>query len=283
MGKCSINLDEVLKIEEDQERDILVGLRLMHEDIELYKKDYKEKIDNEYKIKILQKKNLELEQFNYMASHDLKEPIRTIKNYAQLIQRNSNNLSSDQSQSHLNTIIESSTRMYNLIEGLLLYSTTGNELDIVKVNLGVLVEEIMLDLGEIIRENDVTIHAQSQDFIFADRICLRTILQNLIVNAIKYKRPDKSPIIEIKVIQSQDRYEITVADNGIGISEKYSEIIFDLLKRLHNHDTVEGAGIGLSLCKKLVHLHNGEIWVDSKVDEGSAFTFTISKNLNPSS
>jgi len=271
-GECEITEKELMQLESNEEkRNILAGLKLLHEDLEHYKRQYKSKLDAEYRIKLLQKKNENLEQFNFMASHDLKEPLRNINNYSQLLVKNISKYESEKIEDYLKIIHNASERMYNLLNSILEYTTAGKKLDIKRIQPNKIIEEIKQDLKiQLLSEENYLLIDQLPDIV-ADESSMRIVFQNLIMNAIKFR--DKSRELKIEITCKQDHKSIIfcVKDNGIGIEAEDSAAVFDMLKKLHNSTKFEGSGIGLSTCKRLVEIHGGKIWVESEYGKGSEF------------
>lgn len=225
----------------------------------------------------LEVKNKELEQFTYVASHDLQEPLRTIKSYSGLLsQRFSDDLNED-GQQFLKFIGDASLRMSNLIKGLLDYSQIGRDKKISEVDCNELVDEVLQDLGSSIESHDAQITADNLPVIQGYKLELRQLFQNLIGNAIKFHRPGQGPKVEVDAIEHTTHWQFLVKDNGIGINPIYQEKIFTLFQRLHQSKEFDGTGIGLAHCKKIVEMHHGEIWLESTEGEGSTFFFTLKK------
>jgi len=274
-GECRISDEELYSYENDENKlSILGGLKLLHEDLELYKTEYKEKLDSEYNLKILQKKNQELEQFNYMASHDLKEPIRNILMFTDILKNDVDDLSTDKAKEYLNIISDASKRMFKLIEGLLSFSTAGKELNKRNLNINDILVEIKKDLKIQFEEKDTQLIVDELPDIYADKTAMRLVFQNIISNAIKFSK-EKPVVIKIDARKTEHKIQFCISDNGPGIEPEYQEKVFNLLARLHTKSEVEGAGIGLSTCKKLIEMHQGKIWVDPAYQAGTKFCFEI--------
>lgn len=225
----------------------------------------------------LANKNKELEQFAYIASHDLQEPLRTISSFSGILNETYYDQIDEIGQKSLDFISDSSDRMSALIKGLLDYSRIGKEKKIELIDTQQLITEIQEDLGQAIQEKNVILRYSDLPKINAVHTDIRLLFQNLISNGIKFSKEDVQPEIEIKCSELEKFWEFSVADNGIGIDEKYFEKIFIIFQRLHAKTEFEGTGIGLSHCQKIVREHGGEIWVNSKVNEGSTFKFTLYK------
>ena len=223
----------------------------------------------------LESKNKELEQFVYIASHDLQEPLLNILNFLELIQEELPEQSSDTLRWYLDIIAASSSRMRGLIKSLLDYSRICSSAVPAEVDCMKILEEVTTDLQKSIKDSGAILHYQDLPIINGFATPLRQLFQNLISNAIKFRKQDVSPDIRIKAINQNHQWEFSVCDNGIGFDPQFSDKIFLIFQRLHHHADVDGNGIGLANCKKIVSLHGGKIYADSIPDQGSTFTFTI--------
>ena len=223
----------------------------------------------------LKRSNSELEQFAYVASHDLQEPLRMISSFLQLLQmRYSGQLDSDADE-FINFAVEGAKRMQNLIQDLLAYSrvtTKGNEFKDIKMEEAL--EQALVNLKMSIEENNANITHDPLPIITADYSQMIQLLQNLIGNSIKY-RSDKIPEIHISAQEKDNDWIYSVEDNGIGIDSKYSDQVFQIFKRLHTNEEYKGTGIGLAITKRIIERHSGRIWVESELGKGSKFYFTI--------
>lgn len=219
----------------------------------------------------------ELHEFAHVVSHDLKEPLRMIALYSELLeQRYADKLDSEGIE-FLNTITSSITRMQNLINNLLTYSLVENkELKHEKVNINTLLINVLKDIDATVKDYDATIKVGVMPELKGCESSLSQLFQNLILNAIKFSDINRKPHIEIEAKNlGNDFYEISIKDNGIGIEEEYFEHIFRRFKQLHPRDEYKGTGLGLSICKKIIDMHNGEIRLKSKLGEGSTFYFSL--------
>ncbi|WP_445455713.1 sensor histidine kinase [Flavobacterium sp. HNIBRBA15423] len=234
--------------------------------------------DVETYIKEIKNKNKELEQFTYITSHDLQEPLNSIIGWSSLLREEEfENLGAIGTQS-IDIIEKSAKRMKNFITSLLEYSKLGREKEKSEVQVSELLHNLTLDLSDLIQKQKVTLTFLGKDMKFdAYESSLIQLFQNIIVNAVKYKKEDVLPVIEIKAEELPDNYQFSISDNGIGIAEEHYDKIFEIFQRLHTRDKIGGTGIGLSHCKKIVSMHGGTIWVDSEVGKGSTFYFTLSK------
>ncbi len=230
----------------------------------------------------LEQKNKELVQFAYIASHDLQEPLRTISNYIQVIVEDFENTLDNDVITYLQTISKSTERMRSLISALLDFSRLGYNSNLVDVNSKKIVTEVMEDLEQLIQLKKAKVEVGDLPKLLAYETELRQIFQNLIANALKFQKENQAPEIQIHYTELENHHQFSVSDNGIGIASKDVDRIFQIFQKLHLNRKYEGYGIGLSYCKKITEIHGGEIWVDSKIGNGSSFYFTISKQLTRS-
>ncbi|HZE84021.1 MAG TPA: ATP-binding protein [Puia sp.] len=227
----------------------------------------------------MESKNKELEQFAYVASHDLQEPLRTTSAFVELFQKEYRGRLDDNADKYLEFIVQASDRMKVLVKDLLDYSRIGKEKKASLVNCNKLLEQITEDLAKMIKESGAIIEAYELPAIHAYPTELKLLFQNLITNAIKFRRQDRTPVIRIRPTHENGYWKFLFADNGIGIEKAFHERIFVIFQRLHNRSEYEGSGIGLAHCKKIAELHGGRIWVESVPGEGSEFFFTISADI----
>jgi signal transduction histidine kinase len=234
--------------------------------------------DLEHMLLLMKSKNEELEQFAYIASHDLQEPLRTTSSYVALLEKEIKSKLDERSELYLKHITNSSERMRTLITGLLEYSRIGKEKEKELVDIGQIVTDVLTDIDTVIKENNAKIIVHPLPKLQAYPIELRQLFQNLITNALKFRKKDVDPVIEINAVEENNAWKLSVKDNGIGIDEKFFPRIFIIFQRLHARKDYSGNGIGLAHCKKIAELHKGNIWVESKPNEGSTFYVTLSKN-----
>jgi len=224
----------------------------------------------------LERSNKELEQFAYITSHDLREPLRMITSFLQLIERRYK----DQLDADVNEFIEyavdGAKRLDALIQDILIYSKVTKKRQLSKVNFNRIIEKVYINLISSINETDAEITYDLLPTLITDESLMIQLFQNLIANAIKYRSEEK-PKIHISAKKEGYQYIFSVKDNGIGISKKYLEKIFTIFQRLHTNEEYEGTGIGLAIAQKIIHQHNGKIWVESEPGKGSTFYFTIPK------
>jgi len=221
--------------------------------------------------------NKELEQVAYIASHDLQEPLRTISNFSGLFQRKYKDKLDADAEEYMTFINEATARMQSLVKDLLDYSTLGNHRSMITINCNKLLMEVMQDIDAAINENEAEIHADPLPVIegYAE---LKSLFQNLISNAIKFRKKDIPPVIHISAKGDEKEWLFSVSDNGIGMEAIYHERIFTIFQKLHSNSQYAGNGIGLAHCKKIVELHLGKIWVASEPGKGSIFYFTLPKH-----
>jgi len=224
-------------------------------------------------------KNKELDDFTYIVSHDLKEPLRGVKAFAKLLVEDYSGKMDSEGKEYLKTISDSSVRMSRLIEDLLNLSRIGRIRNIEPgVDLNEMLSEVRKNLAYALEERKVNLIIKP-DFpkVACDRIRLSEVFSNLVSNAVKYTKKDAMPVVEIGWSDKKDLYEFYVKDNGIGIEKQYYDRIFQIFQRLHAKGEYEGTGAGLTIVKKIVENHGGKIWVESVVDAGSTFYFTLPK------
>ncbi len=223
----------------------------------------------------LARSNQELEQFAYVASHDLREPLRKVKSYSDLLVQRYQGKLDDRADKYIAYITDGAMRMQTLITDLLTYSRVGRgELVKEPTNLNLIFNQTLRDLDAIIQESQALIRCDPLPTVEANPMQMGQLLQNLISNALKYRR-EATPHIEIKATLYEQSWIITVQDNGIGIEPQYLDRIFVIFQRLHTKDEYSGTGIGLAICKKIVERHNGKISVESEFGKGSQFSFSL--------
>jgi light-regulated signal transduction histidine kinase (bacteriophytochrome) len=224
---------------------------------------------------LLEKTNAELQHFAYAASHDLREPLRTITAYTQLVQLRSRFQLDPKSAECLQFIVAAAERMGLLIDALLDYSKAGEvtHRPLSPVPMDEVLASALGNLNGSIEENQAVVTHDPLPVITGDKTHLEQLVQNLIGNALKYRRQDP-PCIHVAARQSGREWLFAVSDNGQGIPSQYQTQIFELFKRLHGQQYA-GTGIGLATCKRLVERYGGRIWVESEIGQGSTFFFTL--------
>lgn len=222
--------------------------------------------------------NLELENFAYVASHDLREPLRSIIGFSQLLKQKLGNSDDYTVLEYLQFIRESAQQMSILINDLLQYSLVNTEHIAKPIRTILIVEKTMLNMRELIHKTKAVINIGAlPDIIVGYEPKLSQVFQNLIQNAIKFHQPNMPPTVNIASFETPTHWHFSVADNGIGIDIDYFDKIFLLFRRLHTRNEFSGSGLGLAICKKIVEQHHGHIWVESELGHGTTFFFTIAK------
>jgi light-regulated signal transduction histidine kinase (bacteriophytochrome) len=225
----------------------------------------------------LKRSNAELEQFAYVASHDLQEPLRMVASYTQLLWRRYDARLDKDAREFMAFIIDGATRMKQLIEDLLAYSRVGTKgADFAPVSAEVALRRALFNLRTGIEEAGAAVTHDVLPSVPADEGQLAQLFQNLVGNALKF-RSASVPRIHVAVTERPEEWQFEVRDNGIGIEPQYYERIFMVFQRLHNKGEYPGTGIGLAICKKVVERHGGRIWVESRPNAGSSFYFTLPK------
>ncbi|MEP7142079.1 MAG: two-component regulator propeller domain-containing protein [Ferruginibacter sp.] len=223
----------------------------------------------------LERKNKELEQFAYVASHDLQEPLRTTSSFIELIQKQYHGKLDDKADKYLDFISDASDRMIVLIKDLLDFSRIGTKAELKTVDCNIILKNVLTDIMVAIQESEASIEYTALPVINGYPTEIKLLFQNLVLNAIKFRKKDTSPQIKISAQKKGSLWQFAISDNCIGIEKKHSEKIFDIFQRLHTRKEYTGSGIGLSHCKKIVELHHGKIWVESIPGEGSTFYFAL--------
>ena len=277
-GECQITDETLSEIIDEKHFKILAGLQMLHEDLTLYKKEFKAKVEAEFQLKVLKKRNEELDQFNHVASHDLQEPLRTIQSFSRLLLKKNFDQLDKEGKVYLNYLNESSNRMSELIHGLLHYSKVGKSVDFIPIDCNQIIQGVLKDLTHTIQQSKPIIDIQKLPVVLGNKIYLHQVFQNLIVNSLKFKQKNKPLHLKISVDSSTKEHIFCFEDNGIGIQEEYFQKIFGIFQRLHSKSEFEGTGIGLALCKKIIEMHNGQIWVESKDGVGSKFYIQLPKS-----
>ncbi len=230
----------------------------------------------------LERSNRELQDFAYVASHDLQEPLRKINSFGDRLHTRYSSLFDDRGRDYLNRMQNAAARMQALIQDLLIYSqVTTTAQPFVSVDLVTVVQDVLSDLETTIEEFNGQVEVDTLPTIEADRTQMGQLFQNLIGNALKFHQKDTTPIVKVQgqCLPDQDcgneLCRITVADNGIGFSEKYLDRIFGVFQRLHSRSDYEGTGVGLAICRKIVERHGGTITATSAPEQGTTFIITL--------
>ncbi|SFT36682.1 His Kinase A (phospho-acceptor) domain-containing protein [Lishizhenia tianjinensis] len=232
-----------------------------------------------YSYNEIQKKNEELEQFVYITSHDLQEPLKTLNTLTERLQLKAKNDLDPTSKKFLEYINTSTHRMSAMVNGLMEHSKLGNQSEIGEVDLNKVVEDVKMDLSISIQETITQFQTEKLPIVKGYPVELHLLFQNIISNAIKFRSKNRIPNISISCTENDNYYIISITDNGIGLNPKYKDKVFAMFQRLHGQDEYKGTGIGLAHCKKIVDLHRGTIDINGEIDQGTTVSFCISKYL----
>ena len=231
----------------------------------------------EKQTKELARSNAELEQFAYVASHDLQEPLRMVSSYVQLLARRYKDKLDEDANEFIAYAVDGADRMQKLINGLLTYSRIGTHGKAFKpTDCLCVLERALGNLDVAISESRAIVEYDNLPTVICDGLQITQLFQNLINNAIKFRK-DQMPHIRIRAEEKGDEWVFSVCDNGIGIDPRHAERIFIVFQRLHGRHEYPGTGIGLAICKKIVERHGGCIWIESEPGQGSTFYFSIPK------
>jgi PAS domain S-box-containing protein len=230
----------------------------------------------------LERSNAELARFAALASHDLSEPLRVIAGFARLLAQRTDLALDDSARGHLEQIVASTTRMQQLIEGMLSIARLQPQaLAREPVALDDLLALVVDDLAVAFAERDARVRAEPLPRVWGDPVQLAALLRNLLANALKFTPQDRAPVIDISPQPDPRHWTITVADNGIGIDPRHRAEIFEPFRRLHSHDTYPGTGLGLASCRRIVELHGGRIWAEPNEPVGTRFRFLLPTRTAP--
>lgn len=229
--------------------------------------------------KELKRSNEELEQFAYIASHDLQEPLRMVTSFLTQLEKKYESVLDEKARQYIHFAVDGAKRMRQIILDILEYSRVGRkEIKLEEVNLNEIIAEVISLNAVELDETGATIQFENLPSVSYSKTGMRQLLQNLVGNALKYRKPDSKPVVSIRCFDEDEYWKLSVSDNGIGIKKEYFERIFIIFQRLHRRDEYSGTGMGLSICKKIVENHGGKIGLESECDTGSTFYFTIPKN-----
>jgi signal transduction histidine kinase len=223
----------------------------------------------------LQRSNTELEQFAYVASHDLQEPLRKVASFCQALQRRYGGQLDERADQYIEFAVDGAKRMQTLINDLLAFSRvgrSGNELELVNLNLAL--TEAEASLSSALEESRTTLLADELPSVRGERTLLVSLFQNLIGNAVKF-RGEQAPVVSLTVTRQGQEWQFSCADNGIGVEREYADRIFVIFQRLHTKEAYPGTGIGLAMCRKIVEYHGGRMWLDLEHTPGAEFRFTL--------
>lgn len=231
-------------------------------------------------VDMLTRSNSELERFAYIASHDLQEPLRTIVGFSQLIDRRLGNNADPEIHEFLNLVVNAGQRMHGLIGDLLAYVRSGGELaPMAEVSLGEIAQVATERWHDAIQGNGGTVDVAALPSVTCDRQRILQVFDNLIGNAVKFRQTERPLRIVVTCEEFDEVVAVSVADNGIGIDQRYLDCVFEAFKRLHHHSDIPGSGIGLAVVRRNVELHGGKVWVESRAGVGSTFHFTLPRAI----
>ena len=243
--------------------------------VEVFAELFKMRRELKQKSEELERSNTELQQFAYVASHDLQEPLRKIKSFTELLADRYKNKLDEKADKYIGYIVDGATRMQGLIQDILSLSRVNTRVKMFKGIQSVhALQQALANLQFLIEKNHATIEYATLPAIVADDVQIIQLFQNLIGNAIKFHGKE-SPRILISTERKNGAYIFSIKDNGIGIEPQYFDRIFAIFQRLHSRQEYSGSGIGLAICKKIVERHGGRIWVESESGKGSTFFFTL--------
>ena len=226
----------------------------------------------------LERSNADLEQFAYVASHDLQEPLRMVGNFTQLLQRRYHGQLDEKADQYIDFAVEGVTRMQRLLNELLQYSRLGSaDAPLVQMSSADALEGALANLKSTIDESEVSLEVEPLPRVMGDNGQLTRVFQNLLGNAIKFRADDRGAQIRVKVQDRHSEWRFSIMDNGIGIEPQYYERVFTMFQRLHSGDEYSGTGVGLAICKKIILRHGGQIWAESEPGVGTTMHFTLPK------
>lgn len=222
--------------------------------------------------------NTELERFAYVASHDLREPLRIVTNFSSLLRKEYGDTLNEEAKEYVQVIHESAARMHGMVSDLLEYARIGNaEKRFIAVNMELEFQHVQENLSASIAEHRAVLTHDVLPSVMGNPVQLMRLLQNLVSNAIKFHEAGMAPQVHVSAVEKEDIWEFCVRDNGIGMAAEYTQQIFEPFRQLHGRHEYTGTGIGLAICKRIVEKHRGKIWVESSLGKGSQFYFTLPK------
>jgi len=230
----------------------------------------------------LVRSNRDLEQFAYVASHDLQEPLRKVSSFCQLLQRRYSGQLDERADQYIEFAVNGAQRMQRLINDLLAFSRIGRvTTGFTEVDLNRVVADIAADVESAEDASGAKVTWSTLPVVRGEEVLLATLLANLVGNSLKFRRPDRPPRVRLRSRRVGDEWEISCEDNGIGIDPEFADKVFVIFQRLHGRDDYPGTGIGLSVAKKIVEYHGGRIWIDGAYADGAAIRFTLPVAARP--
>jgi PAS domain S-box-containing protein len=223
----------------------------------------------------LQRSNEELEQFAYVASHDLSEPLRSISGYVELLARRYEGQIDEDADRFIKHVVDGCSRMKQLIDDLLIYSRVGVAIELVPTDTSAVMSDVLISMTAALAQTEAKVHFQNLPIVIGDKVSLAQLFQNLIANSVKFARAGTAPKICIEARRQEAMWTFSVTDNGVGIESEYADRVFGMFQRLHSRDAYPGTGIGLAICMRIVRAHRGQIWLDDTAVDGTRFCFTL--------
>jgi light-regulated signal transduction histidine kinase (bacteriophytochrome) len=224
----------------------------------------------------LARSNRELEEFAYVASHDLKSPLLVISGFLDLLQRTKAEQLDEDARRYIDAALRGSARMERLIDDLLAFSRVGRrDQDRTVVDLDAVARQLLADWEDAVREAGGTVHVGALPSVIGDATMLRQLLENLLSNCVKFRRADTDLVVEIIAERRLSEWMISVRDNGIGIALEHRGSVFTMFSRLQPASALPGSGIGLAICERVVHAHGGRIWAEEGIDGGAQVSFSL--------
>lgn len=225
------------------------------------------------------KKPIDVEELLHIASHDLREPLRVIINYSQILKKRIDSFDPLEADTFLSYILDNARQMESSLNNLKVYLNIQGEKEFERIPFKSLVKDVLTDLQSEIQVQQATIHLAPMPELVANRLDISTLFFHLISNAIKFHKKDNNPVVHISAKENDLDWQFYIKDNGIGIKPEYYDMAFEIFQRVNKADEFGGSGIGLSICKRIIDKHNGKIWIDSLPGLGSCLNFTISKKI----
>jgi PAS domain S-box-containing protein len=226
-------------------------------------------------VEALERSNAELAQFAYVASHDLSEPLRMVSSYLQLLRRRYRGKLDEDADEFIDYAVDGANRMRALIEDLLAYSRAGRTAEPLPVDTGLVMADVLSSLAAAIADARARVEVGHLPIVQGDRLALVQLLQNLVANALKFRRGPGACVWIGAEEAPGSMWSFSIADDGIGIEPGHRDRVFKMFQRLHEREAYEGTGIGLAICRKIVERHGGQIWVDEREGGGTVFQFTL--------